>query len=49
MIVISPNELRKNLKKYLDLADKEHVIIKRGKTENFELRKCEGISDDSFR
>ena len=48
MVVISPGELRRNLKKYLDLADKERVIIQRGKTETFELRKWERISDDPF-
>ncbi|MDR1883298.1 MAG: hypothetical protein LBR26_11045 [Prevotella sp.] len=30
MIVISPTELRNNQKKYLDLAEKEEVVIKRG-------------------
>ncbi|MFV0376804.1 MAG: type II toxin-antitoxin system Phd/YefM family antitoxin [Mangrovibacterium sp.] len=37
MIVISSAELRSNLKKYLDLAKTEHVIIQRGKTETFHL------------
>ena len=48
MVVVSPGELRRNLKKYQDLADKERVIIQRGNTETFELRKRERISDDSF-
>lgn len=48
MIVISPSELRGNLKKYLDLSDKEPIIIRRGKTETFELLKRERISDDTF-
>lgn len=48
MIVISPSELRGNLKKYLDLAEKERIVIQRGKKETFELRKTERISDDSF-
>jgi len=48
MIVISPSELRGNLKKYLDLAEKELVVIQRGKKETFELRKTERISEDSF-
>lgn len=48
MIVISPSELRGNLKKYLDLAEKERIVIQRGKTETFELRKSERISEDSF-
>lgn len=32
MIVISPTELRAKQKKYLDLAEKEQVMIKRGET-----------------
>ena len=48
MIVINSGELRRNLKKYLDMADKERVIIQRGKTETFELRKRERISDDPY-
>ncbi|TCK85089.1 type II toxin-antitoxin system Phd/YefM family antitoxin [Albibacterium bauzanense] len=48
MIVISPSELRGNLKKYLDLAENERIIIQRGKTETFELRKRERISDDPY-
>ncbi|MDO5522488.1 MAG: hypothetical protein Q4G48_00405 [Bacteroidia bacterium] len=31
MVVISPTELRNEQKKYLDLAEKEQVVIKRGK------------------
>jgi hypothetical protein len=31
MIVISPTELRAEQKKYLDLAEREEVVIKRGK------------------
>lgn len=30
MIVISPTELRAEQKKYLDLAEREEVVIKRG-------------------
>jgi hypothetical protein len=30
MIVISPTELRAEQKKYLDLAEKEQVVVKRG-------------------
>lgn len=37
MIVISSAELRNNMKKYLDIAKKEKVIIQRGKTETFVL------------
>ncbi len=45
MIVISPTELRGNLKKYLDLAENERVIIQRGRTEIFELIKKERIDE----
>lgn len=31
MIIISPSELRKDQKKYFDLAESERVIVKRGK------------------
>jgi hypothetical protein len=48
MIVISPSELRGNLKKYLDMAESELIIIQRGKSEMFELKKTERISEDSF-
>ena len=37
MIVISTAELRNNLKKYLDLARTERVIIQRGRDESFVL------------
>ena len=37
MIVISSAELRSNLKKYLDLAKTERVLIQRGKNETFVL------------
>jgi hypothetical protein len=30
MIVISPTELRNEQKKYLDIAEKEPVVVKRG-------------------
>ena len=48
MIVISPSELSGNLKKYLDLAKKERIVIQRGKTEIFELRKRNRVSEDPF-
>jgi len=48
MIVISPSELRGNLKKYLDMAEKECIVIQRGKKETFELRKTERISEDPY-
>ena len=43
MIIISPGELRDNLKKYLDLAENENIVIQRGKSEIFELRKKKGV------
>ncbi len=48
MIVISPSELRGNLKKYLDLAETERIVIQRGKKETFELRKRDRVSEDPF-
>ncbi|MBU1371169.1 MAG: type II toxin-antitoxin system Phd/YefM family antitoxin [Bacteroidetes bacterium] len=48
MVIISPSELRGNLKKYLDLAEKERVIIQRGKSEMFELTKKDRISEDDY-
>lgn len=37
MIVISSAELRGNMKKYLDIAKTQKVVIQRGKTETFVL------------
>lgn len=37
MVVISTAEFRNNLKKYLDLARTERVIIQRGRDESFVL------------
>ena len=37
MVVISTAELRNNLKKYLDLARTERVVIQRGRDESFVL------------
>lgn len=48
MIVISPSELRGNLKKYLDLAGNERIFIRKGKDELFELRKKDRVSEDIF-
>lgn len=49
MKVISSAELRNNMKKYLDLAASEMVIIQRGKTETFVLTKQDDLPDDFFR
>lgn len=48
MRVISPTELRTNLKKYLDLAQTERIIIQRGRTEMFELVRKERIEEPSI-
>ena len=37
MVVISSAELRGNMKKYLDIARREQVLIQRGKNETFVL------------
>jgi prevent-host-death family protein len=46
MIVISSAELRNNLKKYLDIAKREKVVIQRGRTETFVLTKEEYLEPD---
>jgi len=49
MIVISPTELRTEQRKYLELAEKEQVVVKRG-TKLIELVVKERIvSDDDVR
>ena len=45
MIVISTAELRNNLKKYLDLARTERVVIQRGRDESFVLIAQNNASD----
>ena len=37
MIAISTTELRKNLRKYLDIATKERVVVRFGKTGTVEI------------
>ena len=46
MRVISSSELRSNMKKYLDLARKEKIIIQRGRTETFELVSTDYMEPD---
>lgn len=47
MIVISTREFRQNLKKYLDLIDKnERVIIQRGKDKVYEI--INEVKNDRF-
>lgn len=45
MIAISTTELRNNLRKYLDLAKVQRVVIQCGKNETFELVPGERMSD----
>jgi hypothetical protein len=45
MKVISSAELRNNMKKYLDLASSETVLIQRGRNETFLLQKKEFIPE----
>ena len=45
MIAISTTELRRNLRKYLDMANKERVIVQCGKTETYEIVPGGKISD----
>lgn len=47
MLVISSAELRNNMKKYLDRAKDETVVIQRGKTETFVLTRQERLSPDA--
>lgn len=49
MIVISPTELRTQQKKYLDLAEKEKVIIKRGSKLIELVVKNQSITDEDLK
>ncbi|MDR2003936.1 MAG: hypothetical protein LBQ74_12965 [Prevotella sp.] len=49
MIVISPTELRTEQKKYLDLAEKEQVAIKRGSKMIHLVVKERLITDEDLR
>lgn len=46
MRVISSSELRNNLKKYLDLAANERILIQRGRSETFVLTREEYLEPD---
>ncbi len=46
MIVISSAELRNNMKKYLDLATTETVVIQRGRNETFILSREKYLEPD---
>ena len=45
MKVISSAELRNNMKKYLDLASNEAIVIQRGQDEMFVLQKKDSLID----
>lgn len=47
MRVISSSELRSNMKKYLDMARTEQIVIQRGKNETYILTRQEQISPDN--
>ena len=47
MIVISPAELRSNMRKYLDLAVSETIVIRRGKVETFVLQAEKHLAPDA--
>lgn len=46
MRVISSSELRGNMKKYLDLAKSEKIVIQRGRNETFVLTHVEYLEPD---
>ena len=45
MIAVSTTELRKNLRKYLNMANNERVIVQFGGTETYEIVPARKISD----
>jgi len=45
MISISPTELRRNLKKYLTMANNERVVVQSGKAEAYKIITAKIISD----
>ncbi len=46
MRIISSSELRNNMKKYLDLASTERIVIQRGKNETFVLTREDYLEPD---
>ena len=48
MKVISSTKLRNNLKKYLDSARSEKIIIQRGRTETFVLTRQDDLPEDYY-
>ena len=49
MVVISSAELRNNMKKYLDIAKNEKVLIQRGRNETFVLVAQDNAADDDLK
>ncbi len=49
MIAISATELRKSIRKYLNMANKERVIVQCGKNETYEIVPAGNISDTDDR
>ena len=45
MIVINSAELRNNMKKYLDTATTETVVVQRGRTETFVLQRKDSFME----
>ncbi len=48
MVVISSAELRNNMKKYLDIAKNEKVVIQRGRNETFVLVAQNNAADEDL-
>ena len=48
MVIISSAELRNNMKKYLDIAKNEKVVIQRGSIETFVLVAQNNATDDDL-
>lgn len=49
MVIISSAELRNNMKKYLDIAKTEKVVIQRGRNETFVLVAQNNAADEDLR
>ena len=48
MVIISSAELRNNMKKYLDIAKNEKVVIQRAKNETFVLVAQNNATDEDL-
>ena len=49
MVIISSAELRNNMKKYLDIAKTEKVLIQRGRNETFVLVAQSNAAEEDIR